>query len=137
MERSLNNDPTPSGTGQRGLSVTEQVQLANLELQFGRFQKDRADAAVIFLKFQADIVEKKLERPLQKAAVMEDFTMVDHLEAELDKLINAIAATRDHATGTGVKRCIQLISGTDKKENALETNVPQNKTGWLMQQASG
>ena len=58
-KRSLNANTSGAATvGERGLSVTEQVQLANLELQFGRFEKDRADAAVISLKFQADIVEK-------------------------------------------------------------------------------
>ena len=47
--------------------------------------------------------------------------MVDHLEQELDKLIAAIASSRQRSGAAGVKRCIQLISV--EGEGAEKENV--------------
>ena len=127
VERSLSTKPKVSNNF-RGLTTTEKVQIANIELQFGRFQKDQSDAAVLSLKFEADILERKLERALQKAAVTDDFGPVDRLEAELDVLLQAMSKARASANvNGGLKRCLDLISSEENDGGASDAAVAEEE----------
>ena len=49
------------------MSVADRVRIASLELQLGRYESDKHDSKVIALKFEADVLEKKIDRAIRLA----------------------------------------------------------------------
>ena len=114
-------DDSPSTSGpKRGMTVADQVRIASLELQYGRFESDRHDSRMISLKFESEMLEKKIERALQKASVTGDFEPVDRLEADLDELRRGMASCRENSHSTQTNRCKKLIGEEKKAESTVE-----------------
>ena len=119
MERSLN--VVPNATGQRAMSVMEQVQIASLGLQVGRFEADQKEINVMSLKYCAEIVEKRLQRMTARAESSGDWTVVNDLENQLDALLHRWkTATSLPVTNSGVKRCHDLISQDEEEKDNVE-----------------
>ena len=118
-ERSLNVVPTASG--QRAMTVMEQVQIASLGLQVGRFDTDQKEINVMSLKYRAEIVEKRLQRMTARAESSGDWTVVNDLENQLDALLQQMeTATSLPVTNSGVKRCRDLISQDEEEKDDVE-----------------
>ena len=114
-ERSLN--VVAGSKNARGMSVSERVKLAKLEIQVGRYNKDLLDSNVLTLRVEASLLESKLERAMKRAATTSNFDQVDQLEAELDEVRAAIVAlrTQQNKNKHGVKRCHDLLTANDEQ----------------------
>ena len=99
----------------------------------GRFDTENLERSVLTLKHEADLLEKKIERAMQKASATGDHAPVDALEQELDEVRLAMKDCRGKAAG--IKRCRASISdGTNKSTNS--TNSGDTESDKSPQQAS-
>lgn len=112
--------------GKRGMTVVERVQLATLELNVGRFDKESNEHDILMLKFEADMLEKKIDRATDRAKLRNDFSKVDELELELDAVRARMASFRDKTTA-GIKRCRELLSGEDDSSKEKESDLSKEK----------
>ena len=122
VERSINAGVSK---GKRGMSVLERVQLATLELNVGRFDKENTENEILTLKFEVDMLEKKIDRAMQRAQLSGDFTKVDALEQELDEVRLRLSSFRDKRS-IGIKRCRDLLSAHNDESKEKESEVAQN-----------
>ena len=107
------------------MSVLERVQLATLELNVGRFDKENTENEILTLKFEVDMLEKKIDRAMQRAQLSGDFTKVDALEQELDEVRLRLSSFRDKRS-IGIKRCRDLLSAHNDESKEKESEVAQN-----------
>ena len=121
--------------GSRGMSVLEKVQLrdielkqASLALQLGKYDSQRSHQIVMALKFEAETLERKIDRAMRRAENTGKYDEVDRLEQELDTVRFTIAQNRLEATSStqiGVKRCRDMLEDNDAGEVVvLEPPIP-------------
>ena len=81
------------------------MQLASLDLQVGRLDAENMEQSLLTLKHEADLLEKKIDRALQKASATgapSDYEIVDALETELDEVREALKSHRNSSLGMRV-----------------------------------
>ena len=93
----------------RGMTVADRVRIASLELQLGRYESDKQDSKVIALKFEADVLEKKIDRAIRRAANTNNYDEVDKLEDELDTLRSQMTHLRNIDDSNATKKCRALV----------------------------
>ena len=109
------------------MSQAEQVQIASLELQLGKYDKDQKQSSLVALKFEADMLERRIERLISIAERRpEYFEKVEQVEAELDEIRDAMVEIRK-SNVSEVKRCRSFIATTSQQEEEADKPTEEDE----------
>ena len=111
---------------ERGMSVGEQIKIAALELEVGRYETDRQESKMMSLRLHADILERKIERATERAKVTGNFDSVDELESQLDALLADMKESRTVNDTFNAARCKRLIFDDSASENKKQKTLVEN-----------